>query len=249
MPIRINPQYDLGPCGLNAKTIKLILILVLNKYSNASFEIRDGAWEFYGKLTLKVKTQNDLQTLQQTMNGNQLILQMDNIEPLDAFLKTIASRDKLDSFSVNAPARLVHEITETIQSIDDIRPTNTITLTFNRDIAEVSFSGKPDTQNEIEHLLFDLKKYLLPPTFKQLIKHGGFNQSLQLSVLSLMFPLNVNKLYDTPYCAIQIRSQPPDPMLESIKANLLSNIIWVVITFLGGVIATLIGQSLLTLFQ
>jgi hypothetical protein len=48
----------------------------------------------------------------------------------------------------------------------------------------------------------------------------------------------------TPYTKIVIRDKPPNAFLENVKANLVSNVIWAILVFILGIIATFVGQWL-----
>lgn len=47
MPIRIKPDFDLGPCILNLESIKGIVALVHKDFPSASYSAHDGIWEIY----------------------------------------------------------------------------------------------------------------------------------------------------------------------------------------------------------
>jgi hypothetical protein len=121
-------------------------------------------------------------------------------------------------------------------------------LRFAEDEAKALYKGSPDDESWFEHFLIDLKKHILPPTFRQLVAFASkFGASqLYFKVPLLIIPIDIEGAVSTPYCRIVIRQRPPSQFIENVKANLVSNLIWVVITFAFGVVATLVAQYLLS---
>lgn len=148
----------------------------------------------------------------------------------DNFLNAISHRETLDSFIVSTPRPSPRELE----------------LRFTESEAKILYKGNPDDENWFEHFLSDLKKSILPPTFRQLAVYaassGGNRFDLTL-VFQYSIPINIR--VETPYCKIVIQQRPPNQFVENVKANLVSNIIWAVITFALGVVATLVMQNFL----
>jgi len=153
-------------------------------------------------------------------------------EPRASFLQAIAGRSKLDSFTIEVKSE---------GSIDKMG------LVFNEREAKVTLIADPQHENWFEHFLVDLKKCLLPPSFTQLVVHvygqQDFSFDIRLAVFAI--PINPSLKISTPYCKIVIRQKPPSPFVENIKANIVSNIIWAIVVFVLGAVATLVTQQVL----
>ena len=205
MPIRIKPSYKLPPCVLTLESIEKIAELVNRDFSNNLDMISFSASDGVWEIY---------------------------DEPCATFMRTIASRTKLDSFIVEINSQ---------SSVDQMR------LIFNEKEAEVTLVADLQNENWFEHFVIDLKKFLLPPSFTQLIVHvyGQQDFSFDIRLVFLAIPINPSLMISTPYCKIVIRQKPPNPFIESIKANIVSNIIWAVMLFLLGAVFTLITQQIL----
>lgn len=137
-------------------------------------------------------------------------------EPRDGFLAAIRSRRRLDLFEARALMK-DHEFG--------------VTLSFNATEAEVRCNLPPVWQNRLEHLIHDVHKCLLPPTFFQriaLIMRDG-RWSAAASMISAVARMSIEYVTAPstgPYAQIILEKQPPNPMWENVKANLLSNVIW-----------------------
>ncbi len=91
-----------------------------------------------------------------------------------------------------------------------------------------------------------LKKHILPPAFRQLVAHASaYGREQIFPALTLLLPLAFGVTVSAPYCKIVIRQKPPSPFVENIKANLVSNLIWVIIVFLLGFVASVVTQQFL----
>ena len=87
----------------------------------------------------------------------------------------------------------------------------------------------PDHLEWFEDFVFDLDKYLKPATLAQ-----------RMWILSneLPSPYKVS-IPRSRYCQIVIKRKVPDPFLEGIKVNLVSNLIWAILGVMIGFIAAL----------
>lgn len=153
-------------------------------------------------------------------------------EPCTSFLKAITERSKLDSFKVE------------VKSVGSI---HNLLLLFNEKEANVSLEADSQQEHWFQHFLIDLKKCILPPTFTQLAVHvyGQQNFSFGIRLAFFIIPVNPSLKISTPYTKIVIHQKPPNPFLENIKANIVSNIIWAVLVFALGAAFTLITQQIL----
>ena len=153
-------------------------------------------------------------------------------EPGQSFLAAISQHDTLDSFSVKATSSTSGNRKE-------------IDITFDEKKAEIRCTAHPEHEQWFKHFLIDITEYILPPSFVQLTAHrymqGGFN----LSFMFLSIPFNPSSAASTPYCRIVIRKKPPNPFVENIIANLVSNVIWIMLVFVFGIVSTLIAQNIL----
>lgn len=152
-------------------------------------------------------------------------------EPEGPFLAAISQHDTLDSFCVRA--RTEH---------DDERIT--LDIVFDEREAKVVCIARPEDQHWFEHFLFDLKKLLLPPTFKQIMVHKLRGGEIYFKPAIMGFVTGFSGTISTPYTKIVIRDKPPNAFLENVKANLVSNVIWAILVFILGIIATFVGQWL-----
>ncbi|MFZ7133116.1 MAG: hypothetical protein ACOWWR_12220 [Eubacteriales bacterium] len=119
----------------------------------------------------------------------------------DVFLDFISELDNLDSFSAKASG----DIKGSLLSLE---------LIFNDVDAKISFVALPEHETWIEHFMIDLKKLLLPQTFLQ--KTHVFLNSYHKRELK-------------PYSRIILKQKPANPLIENIKANIVSNFIWVIL--------------------
>lgn len=130
------------------------------------------------------------------------------------FLNAISQRETLDSFRIEAQTEF-----------EDVR----IKLVFNEDKAKVTCVAKPEDEHWFEHFLIDIKNSILPPYYKQLFIHKYGKGEISFKIPFVFLPLiDTRVVGSTPYCRIIIRQKPPSPFIENIKANLVSNIIWLV---------------------
>jgi len=155
----------------------------------------------------------------------------------DEFLKAISSREKLDTFIIKTPPA-------SIVSASQSHPKD-LELRFTESEAKILFNGNPDDENWFEHFLIDAKKYILSPTFRQLLVYLSTKNQLYLKLPLLIIPMDIEISAATPYSKIVIHQKAPNPFWENIKANIVSNIIWAILTFALGVIATIIAQQYL----
>lgn len=153
-------------------------------------------------------------------------------ESSEVFLQNISQRKSLDSFVVEA-----QKTSPDLFKFDII---------FNKRDANVLLVASPKYQEWFEHFLIDIKKYLDKPDFSQLLAYSsssGFNlSSVSAFALSTVFSTATKTtiLFSAPYCKIIIQPNQSSTLVENIKANLISNMIWVILVFLVGVFVTLI---------
>lgn len=158
-------------------------------------------------------------------------------EPSRPFLDAVSQRATLDSFVVNGK----------LATAANYMLPKEVTIVFNESEATVMCNAQPDQQNWFEHFLIDLKKHILPPSFAQrlanIYRKGNFTLSYPVIIGSVL-TMSVEQFSNTaknPYCRIAIRQRLPSPFIESIKANLVSNLIWA----LFGAILLIIAQWIL----
>ena len=136
-------------------------------------------------------------------------------ETRDGLLDAISGRDSLDSFvgqgedgSSNEPRK--------------------IEVTFNDREAKVNCVASPQHQNWFEHFMIGLKKHVLPATFAQRwVGVPGEKSWFNVMLGTVFFGFSYESR--APYCTITLRKKPPNRLVENIQANLVSNLIWVVI--------------------
>jgi hypothetical protein len=227
MPLRIKPIHKLKPCLLDLNSIKSICELVQMHYPELLLFAQDKFWEIYDE------------------------------RELSSFLKVISEREKLDSFSVEGyEHEVIHfggDATETgreemgeEERVDrnEIsgsmyftgragithftgRKARFIKIEFSQDFARVSCEIPPNQSEWFEHFMIDLNKYLKPATFSQIIQLAGNELPAPYKAF----------IPSVPYCRIVIRRKTPDPFIEGIKVNLVSNIIWAILGIIIGFIA------------
>ena len=151
-------------------------------------------------------------------------------EPKEGFLNHISQRETLDSLKM---------LGITTQDNSEIE------IVFDESSAFAKFIAPPSKDRWFQHFLGDIKNHLLRATFAQTLIYS-FNVSdvyFRLPLLLFAVPVRFNNL-SVPYCNIIIQKQPPNPFIENIKANLVSSVIWVVLT----VLLTLFAQWVLSNF-
>jgi hypothetical protein len=207
MPIRIKPVHDLQPCQLDLESIKGLCDLVEQHFNDARFSAEEGVWEVYDARR-------------------------------DELISAISPRETLDSFTVNASNNeAIHSGPNAVLFLE-----KEIKILFSRYQATVKFSGPHDLESWFEHFMIDLKKCLRPPRLRQrvLAERGeGDYEPLGIAVVSSSAVSWIIKLglkaSSTRYCHIVLHKRPPSPFIENVKANLVSNLIWVVIVFVAGI--------------
>jgi hypothetical protein len=147
-------------------------------------------------------------------------------ETSERFIDEISKRDTLDSFRVYA--------------LSDVRVI-TLELSFNDTEARVTCDAPPTEENWFEHFLIDVKKCVRSPFYRQLLVYSGHEIYLKLPLVFV--PFKVNGGQSIPYSKIIIRQKPPSPFIENIKANLVSNIIWLIT---GGILVFILQWVLRT---
>lgn len=233
MPIRIKPIHKLEPCVLDFNSIKNICNLVEKQFPRVTFFAQEGFWEIHNEKSLEV------------------------------FLDALSKRETLDIFEVEGNE--YESETETFQIGDDetkvgsdktkdqasqsvIRGFGTIygsdilirsvKIKFTQHQATIHCEIPPEHLEWFEHFMFDLKKHLKPATLAQRMWILGN----ELPSPYMVF------IPRSRYCKIIIRQKAPDPFLEGIKVNLVSNLIWAVLGVAIGFIAAfstgLVGQLL-----
>lgn len=127
-------------------------------------------------------------------------------EPKDSFIKYISNYDSIDSFSVEGQSNIEGSIL-------------VIKMVFDEEHASVSFVGSLEHNNWIEHFITDVKKKLHEPSLRQKFSNI-FREGY-----------DTNNPYKTfrPYCKIVLKKKQASLLIENIKANILSNIIWVIL--------------------
>ncbi|BAZ00488.1 hypothetical protein NIES37_44800 [Tolypothrix tenuis PCC 7101] len=153
-------------------------------------------------------------------------------ETQSSFLTAISQRDTLDSLEIRASDNAPVDSRE-------------IKIIFDKKEASVTCTADPKHERWFEHFVADLEELTHPPTFSQMMDQGGFYRDLLNITVKITLPHYVSLGTSTPYCKIVIREKPPNPFIENIKANIVSNIIWAVGVFIFGVAATLVTQQLL----
>lgn len=153
-------------------------------------------------------------------------------EPGQSFLDAISQRDTLDSFRVSTEIGVLSAGGRKIEMV------------FDENSARILCTARPEHEHWFEHFLIDIKKQIRPPSFVQLAVHRFGHGAFYIRLPLLFLPLDTSMLVSTPYCKIVIRKRPPSPFVENVKANLVSNVIWAVIVFVLGVVATLVIQRL-----
>lgn len=216
MPTRVRPIHDLGPCVLTLESIAEITKLVEDDFQIALYTAQDGIWEIFE-------------------------------HSRDAFLTEIGERARLDSFRVVAQVDLEHlegngeASSESLTAFEQMarqyqmrglrekaigqewREERYIEILFNAEEAKVKCDAPPTDEHWFEHFLLDLKKHVLRPSFRQRVS---------------------GRTEEIPYCRIVIHKKPPDPFMDNIKANLVSNLIWLLI----GTLVALLVQWILHKF-
>jgi len=125
-------------------------------------------------------------------------------EPAEVFLAEIRKRKKLDSFKAQTAFRNCRKID----------------LVFDEEHAQISLQAPPDGHEWFEHFLIDIRKNVHRPSFRQ----------FWMSFMSgLVFPGSSGGLSVSPRSAIVIQGSSPNPLVENIKANLVSNAIWAIL--------------------
>lgn len=151
-------------------------------------------------------------------------------EPKADFLSEIEKKESLDSFILNAKS-----------SQDD----SELEIVFSESTAHIKFAAPAAKEKWYQRFLRDVDTTTLKATFAQTLVHK-FDMSdvyFRLSLLLFAVPIRFNSAY-VPYCSIVIKKRPPNPFVENIKANLVSNTIWFVLT----VVLTLAVQWVLNSF-
>lgn len=166
-------------------------------------------------------------------------------EELTSFIEAISSRLRLDYFSVEGyekesgtvvfGEKIEHGSMQGVISVPD-KLIRSIHIHFDQDRAKVRCDISPDQLEWFEHFMIDLTKCLNPATFGQVFRLVGDK---------LPYPYTIF-LPQIPYSRILIKQKTPDPFVEGIKVNLISNLIWAVLGVMIGFFAAfstgLIGQ-------
>ena len=144
-------------------------------------------------------------------------------EPMDSFVTTISKRQILDSILIVA---------------ESAAPARTLVVSFGEEQAEVVFVAGPNHERWFEHFIIDVKKHIQGPTFSQVIAHQRNGAMSVPFIVSLFVP------FTAPYAKIIIQEKPRSEFLEAIKANLVSNLIWMLLGSVITLVAGLIISSL-----
>lgn len=181
-------------------------------------------------------------------------------EPGASFLQLIGTRDKLDTFTAEAPpldmesgirihaASIENLVIGADQSLISL-PTTTISgadpstdedvnekrvrLVFSEKEAKVVFDIPPDAEDWLEHFMLDLNKHILPPSLLQ--RFGGIPIPLVIIQGAFVIPIG------QPYCRIILKQSQVNQRLIGIGDNVAANIVYdvlkYVIFFLAGALA------------
>jgi len=222
-------------CGILARLVRRAVGLpnnILGKNYVFLFESNGGV------MPVRIKPSNDLGVCTLTLESIKQIAQIvkadfpgakhsaaDGIweiydEDVDTFLAAIQDREKLDSIVI------VADSTTTASN-------RHLEIVLNHKEAKIDCVAPQTDENWFEHLLTDIKKHILPPSFAQLMIHTTGKTSFYIGLppfFTVLIPFGPSAA--TAYCRILIQQKPPNPFIENIKANLVSNIIWLV---LGGI--------------
>jgi hypothetical protein len=148
-------------------------------------------------------------------------------EPRESFLEIISDLESIESFIAFAQGNI------------EGKPLK-LQLEFSEKQAKVIFDAIPEHETWIEHFLIDLKKQLIPQSIIQKIS-GYFDCFFTLDSDGKSGPFGCIR----PYCRFALKQEPPNSLVENIKANLLSNIIWAI----AGMIFLYIIQWAIKIFE
>ncbi|HEY9907979.1 MAG TPA: hypothetical protein V6D18_10315 [Thermosynechococcaceae cyanobacterium] len=179
----------------------------------------------------KIATLVDMEFPVATFSANDKIWEIYE-ETREPFLTAISQRDVLDLLEIKANDNVSGDARE-------------VKIIFSGDEAKVTCMADPKHERWFEHFINDLERCIHPPTLLQLMTYNYRYQNVISTALMVALPISVSLSRSTPYCKIVIRQKPPDPFIENIKANIVSNIIWAVGVFVFGVLATVVTQQLL----
>src|SRR5215212_6524048 len=108
-------------------------------------------------------------------------------ETKESFLSTISKRETLDSFTAYA---------------ETVEPDKNVKIEFNEDKAKVTCEAQPEHEHWFEHFLIDLKKCILPPSFRQVVVHKYGKGEFHLSLPFVFIPFSTRSIISTPYTRI-----------------------------------------------
>ena len=115
-----------------------------------------------------------------------------------------------------------------------------VELSFTRREASVKLRGSNEDMHWFEHFMMDLRRSVRRPRFSE----RGLGRKFLIIILSglastLPAPIQDEGLPSgAPYSIIILQQEPPSPLIEGIKVNLISNVIWVVAAFVAGIVLT-----------
>jgi len=156
-------------------------------------------------------------------------------------LKAIAPRKRLDAFR----ARAEDETSGRARVVE---------LAFTPTEASLTSTLSPVDQDWLEHLIIDVRKALLRPSLPQrlavLAREGKTGGGGFLTATAFAAALAVTFQYATaprraPYSRIILNEVPPSPFIANVKANLVSNLIWLLL----GIAITFLVQWLARKYQ
>lgn len=155
-------------------------------------------------------------------------------EGMDVFIDEVSRRERLDSFTVKA---------------SNSSKRSSLKIIFDGQIAQVTLQDGSDAMYWFEHFLIDIRSHLLKPSLRQSLSRPmtGESANFEYSLPGLaMVPFFLfGALSSTSrHCTIVIKENPPSPRVENIKANLISNVIWLIL----GVVLALISGWILSEF-
>ncbi|MEM9220603.1 MAG: hypothetical protein AAGD25_40570 [Cyanobacteria bacterium P01_F01_bin.150] len=139
----------------------------------------------------------------------------------ESFLNIISRRDQLDSFRLFAQNKQ-----------DNLK---NLEIIFDQREAKISLKASPSESEWFKHFQLDLQEAILPPSMAQLATHRYGQGNLTFTFGLLAVP-NLTLSSSVPYCRILLRRKALNPFIESVKAGIIANFFWLIITTSFGVI-------------
>lgn len=205
MPIRIKPTIELGRCQIDLDGIKKIIDLMNKEFSKVVYKADDDVWEIY-------------------------------LAKAEEFYEAIKTRDKLDSIIIEAELyvdkkhTLIDESSITELDVEMQFLEKSMKVVFSAEEASISLSASPEEESWFEHFIIDIEKCFMPLNRIEKTIWSKIGVYYIWPIVEMTTGIN----YFRPYCVITIKKKLPNPMIENIKANLISNIIWWLLTLVSG---------------